>query len=144
MAQAPDRVVALSCCAGLLAACTGSRPVEYVYESPVELAELLVLPRVLDPRAECEFQALVDGMPAANALLRVEWPEAGRLVFQMDAEGRLTMRFGNDMNSKGVVLSVDQKQPGQDLLAAPYDQATTRLENAQIRVRVIDFAEGQS
>lgn len=112
-------------------------PQEHLLTIPVALETLLELPGVRDPANECELQVLDgSGQPVPHALLRMQWPEAGRLAFQTDEQGSLTMRLCDPLVSEGVMLSAQVKPAGQDLLEQTYDDATETIEGARLHLRV--------
>mgnify|MGYP001325934351 CR=1 FL=1 len=118
-------------------ACTGGSDSTHVFASPVPLAEVLAVPGARSTAVRCEFTVTGEGgQPIAFALLSVEWPEAGRLVFQTDDQGRLTMRLSDELDSEGAVLIAEAKPRGQDLLASSYEESTQPIVGARITLQV--------
>jgi hypothetical protein len=139
VAGTPLRRLALGALALTIASCGARTPEtqEHSFATPVALAALLETPGVRDPSSECELQILDgSGQPVPHALLRMQWPEAGRLAFQTDERGLLTVRLCDPLESAGVMLSAEDKPSGQDLLEQPYEAATRTIQGARLLVRV--------
>lgn len=132
--------------AGLVLAISGCSTQNYAaptshelrFDKPFNISEVLAETITGDPRNEVHFQILDQaGAPIPYGLLRLEWTEnGGRMSFQTDENGALSMHFEKDILSFEVMVSADIKPIGQDLLKAEdYEQSSTRLTDGLILVR---------
>ena len=88
----------------LLVACSPSNHTEF--SAPFELSSFLKNHIQKLPGQIVEFQILEqDGEPIAYGLLRFEWIEGGRMDFQTDQDGTLSMQFEKDMLENEVIVS---------------------------------------
>ena len=88
----------------LFVACSPSNHTEF--SEPFELS-LLLKNHVQDlPGQTVQFQILdMGGEAISYGLLRLRWVEGGRMDFQTDQDGKLSMRFERDMLENEVMIS---------------------------------------
>lgn len=87
-----------------IAACSPSNHTEF--SEPFELSLFLKSHVQELPQHTVEFQILdLGGEPVSYGLLRLRWVEGGRMDFQTDQDGKLSMRFERDMLENKVMIS---------------------------------------
>jgi phosphatidate phosphatase APP1 len=107
------------------------------YEGSFELGEFLKEHISDYDHHEITFQVRdTQGSPIPFGLLRMDWTETGaRLSFQTDDQGILTMHFEEDILEQEVMISVDTKPMGQEVMKTQdYDSSTQRVPDARIQV----------
>lgn len=74
------------------------------------------------------------GNPVPYALFKMEWSDnGGRMSFQADEKGTITMHFAENMLDSEITVSVDTKPRGQILLeSADYDESSQPLVAGEI------------
>ena len=98
----------------LFIACSHSNRTEFT--EPFELSVFLKNHVQELPGQTVQFQILdMGGEPISYGLLRLKWVEGGRMDFQTDQDGKLSMQFEKDMLENEVMISA-------------------KLEDAKIRV----------
>ena len=99
----------LMCCFLMLlvlgmAACSPSNQTDF--SAPFELSSFLKTHVREFPGETVKFQILDKrGEPIAHALLRFEWVEGGRMDFQTDPTGSISMQFEKDMLENEMMVS---------------------------------------
>ena len=85
-------------------ACSPSNRIEFL--KPFELSLFLKNHIHELPGQTVQFQILgTDGEPISYGLLRLKWVEGGRMDFQTDQDGKLSMQFEEDMLENKVMVS---------------------------------------
>ena len=90
-----------------------------------------------DEAHQVDFQILgPDDAPVSFGLLRLEWVDnGGRMSFQTDGQGRVTMHFEEDFLEWDVIASAETKPMDQDLIQSDeYETSTQPLTNGTILV----------
>jgi hypothetical protein len=121
----------------VLASCT-NEPRERWFESSFELTGFLK-EQAPEPMSEIVFQVCdAQRQPIPHGLLRFDWLDnGGRMSFQTDEEGKIAMRFEEDILQTEIEVSIDQKPEGQVMWQTEsYDASTERIEDGSIRVSV--------
>lgn len=74
--------------------------------------------------------------PLPYGLLRFNWEDnGGRMSFQTDDKGQISMKFEEDILESEIVVSIDEKPEGQVIIeAADYDLSTKPVPDGHIRV----------
>ena len=87
-----------------LFACSSSNRTEF--SEPFELDRFLKNHVQEFPGQTVQFQILdTDSEPVSYGLLRLKWVEGGRMDFQTDQDGKLSMQFEKDMLENEVIVS---------------------------------------
>lgn len=87
-----------------LSACSPSNQTEF--SEPFELGRFLKNHVQELPGQTVQFQILdTDSEPVSYGLLRLKWVEGGRIDFQTDQDGKLSMQFEKDMLENEVIVS---------------------------------------
>ena len=87
-----------------LFACSSSNQTEF--SEPFELDRFLKNHVRELPGQTVQFQILdTDSEPVSYGLLRLKWVEGGRMDFQTDQDGKLSMQFEKDMLENDVIVS---------------------------------------
>ena len=87
----------------LLAACSPSEQKEF--SAPFELSSFLRNQIQELPGQTVRFQILdLNGEPVPHGLLRFDWIEGGRMDFQTDQDGTISMQFEKDMLENEVIV----------------------------------------
>ena len=87
----------------LLAACSHSEQKEF--STPFELSSFLRNQIQELPGQTVRFQILdLNGEPVPHGLLRFDWIEGGRMDFQTDQDGNISMQFEKDMLENEVMV----------------------------------------
>ena len=87
-----------------LFACSSSNQTEF--SEPFELSRFLKNHVQELPGQTIRFQILdTDDEPVSYGLLRLKWVEGGRMDFQTDQDGTLSMQFERDMLENEVMVS---------------------------------------
>ena len=129
----------LGCLLLFLSACQTAEvaaTAEETLELPFNLTTFIKENLIDDKNHEVTFQILDrQGLPVSFGLLKLEWPESdGRMSFQTDEQGALSMHFDEDMLKTEVLVSADIKPQGQVLLEEEdYDLVTKPLPGGRIR-----------
>ncbi len=90
-------------------ACSDSNYTEF--SEPFELSSFLKNHIYKLPGHTVQFQILdSDGEPIPYDLLCFEWVEGGRMSFQTDQDGTLSMQFENDMLDNEVIVSTNSER----------------------------------
>ena len=87
--------------------------------------------------SEITFQVCdADKKPLPYGLLRFDWEDnGGRMSFQTDADGKIAMKFEEDILESEVLVSIDRKPRGQSFMKTEnYDSSTEAVPNGHIRV----------
>lgn len=92
-----------------IVACFSSNHTEF--SAPFELSSFLKHHVHELPGQTVRFQILdVGGEPIPHALLRFEWVEGGRMDFQTDPNGNISMQFEKDMLENEVMVSTKSER----------------------------------
>ncbi len=86
---------------------------------------------------EVTFQVCgADKKPLPYGLIRFDWVDNdGRMSFQTDADGKIAMKFDEDILESEVLISIDQKPNGQKFMQTEnYDTSTQAVPDGHIRV----------
>ena len=92
----------------VIVACSSSNHTEF--SGPFELSSFLKNHIQGLPGQMVCFQILdTEGEPIAYDLLKFEWVEGGRMDFQTDQDGTLSMQFEKDMLENEIMVSAKSK-----------------------------------
>jgi len=87
--------------------------------------------------AELTFQALdPQGEPLPFALVDFAWDEGGRMGFQSDELGRVTLRWEARAARAEATVWVRTIPPGHALAVQPRDEIATALANGELRIAI--------
>lgn len=102
--QQPARVLSALFILLLVVACSSSNRTEF--SAPFELSSFLKYHIQELPGQTVKFQILdLDGEPIPHDVLHFEWTLGGRIGFQTEQDGTLTMQFEKDMLENEVMVS---------------------------------------
>jgi hypothetical protein len=117
--------------------CTPPHQNNKEFHQPFDLTEFLLEHQSGRDDRDITFQVhAAAGTPEAYGLLRFDWVDnGGRMSFQTDEKGEITMRFERDFLEYQVQVWAETKPHNQILLREPdYDLSTRRLEGGFIKV----------